>query len=495
MDTELRTVLGGTLLCLVTAVSLSGVTAQPPEVDFKDDPLPKHYEPLGVKEQRELAAARDKARYERRDPELRQKRPPIDWIRVAYHGRVYDDNLEPIEFNAEVLAAMQESLFEALTKLVAPEYWAKADGVSAETLDRYVNSGYDGYDQLAFRQEILNRLVDAAPNAITAEYSWRLNLLDDYFWREISLMKWAIHPDVLEQMSRIWFYLSPGNQYVKDCRDQGVPIPPDFPDASRWKYQGELGYTFISQQDSNGNPLTAEVYAYQDTSTSTPGTCIALPRARTSSKYSAGGDADLIGIICQSSKKVGKSQHACFWDNLELKPNGTTGNRLNGQSNPMTIGYVADGYSLSENCTECHRGNNVFNIHPGTALDLSQAPASKGGPYPVSAGWYQPIGRSNFTNPPAFQLGPPGLSQRSCETCHSIGSLAGVNIKTPARGYCNIIADAAHRTMPPLYYRDPAIGEGAAGWPSAVGPKKYQTHINVLRAVCNSAVADVLREK
>ncbi len=502
--TELPVFRGVLISFAIFLVSFSLAIAQPAEIDFHSDPFPEHYEPLRIEEQRQMAAERDEERASKRNPEYRQQTPAIDWIRLAYHGGIYDNNLDPIDFDGDVIAEMQESLFAILTDTVEVEYWEWVEGASVETLDRFLNNGYDGYDLLTYRQVLLNELVDAAPEVISVKYAWKLNLVDDQLWRLMGREQHVLRPELLQQTRKMWYFVSPGSQYIKDCRAKGVPIPPNFPDTKKWKYQGELGYTFISQINPAKQPLTAEVYAYKDTSAKTPGTCVALPRAKTSSKYSSGGDAELIGIICQGSRKVGSAQHACFWDNLEVRLDGTTGRRVNGQSRPMTIGYVADGYSLSENCTECHRGNNVFNIHPGTALDLAKAAASKGGPYAVSANWYKPIGRSSFSNPPAQKLGPAGSNQGSCEGCHSIGNLAGPFAQDPSSGYCNIIADAAHRTMPPVYFRDKTKKEGAAGWPPPPPPPgnptppppppgRYQKHIDVLSAVCKAAVVDVLR--
>jgi hypothetical protein len=132
--------------------------------------------------------------------------------------------------------------------------------------------------------------------------------------------------------------------YVADCRAHSVPIPPDWAETGTpWVLQGPLTQNLLEPGEFAG------VWTYSDPSAR--GACIALPRG-------TGNSGSLAGIICQSAT----TGHACFWDNKlrsdpGQQPIGWSGVRL-------VISQLHDGTSLSENCTSCHRGNNVFLISP-----------------------------------------------------------------------------------------------------------------------------------
>src|SRR5678815_5846899 len=79
------------------------------------------------------------------------------------------------------------------------------------------------------------------------------------------------------------------------------------------------------------------------------------------------------------------------------------GTPITGPDIKLDIDTIGNGMTLGENCTTCHRGDNVFNIHPGTALDLSR-PNAPGGPYvtdifdPNGTGIrYTPIGQPHWS--------------------------------------------------------------------------------------------------
>ena len=82
-----------------------------------------------------------------------------------------------------------------------------------------------------------------------------------------------------------------------------------------------------------------------------------------------------MGVFCQSST-TGK---ACFWDSKDR----VTGAAIQGPlDTPMVIANLRNGDTLVENCTDCHRGENVFLVHPGTPLAF--------GASAVSPSWYTP---------------------------------------------------------------------------------------------------------
>jgi hypothetical protein len=133
--------------------------------------------------------------------------------------------------------------------------------------------------------------------------------------------------------------------YMAYCRRQRVPIPPDWAESgTAWALQGNLSTgTNLLQPGQD-----AFVWTYSDPVRR--GACIALPR----------GGAGQAGIICQSAT----TGNACFWDN-KLTSDGPSAPILDWRGGTrLTISQLQDGSNLQENCTGCHRGNNVFLISP-----------------------------------------------------------------------------------------------------------------------------------
>ncbi len=130
--------------------------------------------------------------------------------------------------------------------------------------------------------------------------------------------------------------------YIDECRTRGVPIPPDWAETGTpWVFQGELTTNILDPGEFAG------VWTYSHPTIR--GACIALPRG-------TGATGTLAGFICQGTT----TGHACFWDNTrrgESTPLGWKGKTL-------VISELQDGSNLNENCTSCHRGNNVFLISP-----------------------------------------------------------------------------------------------------------------------------------
>lgn len=176
--------------------------------------------------------------------------------------------------------------------------------------------------------------------------------------------------------------------YMKTCRANGVPIPPRWGDAN-WKHLGDLPNDKIFALD---NRLLTRVYAaYFD-----QGTCAALPR------IDSNGEIQALGMICQA-----KGGQACFWDNIDPK----TKQKI---KDPRYISpeLVSDGSNLDENCTSCHRGDNVFIIHVGTALDLikKRDPENPYVPVGAQSGWINPSGKADFAP--------------KCQACHTLPKLS-----------------------------------------------------------------------
>ncbi len=373
--------------------------------------------------------------------DLRDTTPPAEWIAYAYHGLLLDANRELIEMDEKTIGLMQRSMFEMLREEAEPGEAEVDMGelFATEQLDEQL----DAKATMIVRAAALSELLEQANEALRERLEWRHRLISAsahhvVYWEDYGLSPAAQALIERFRLRRHTLWPPPDSAYVRNCRDAGVPIPPDWPDA-RWISQGTLNFTFISQG------LSAEVFAYHDPNE--PGACIALPRK-------SGNSISLLGIICQSDR-TGK---ACFWDNLSA-----AGTRLTGANVTLDINTIQNGSNLAENCTGCHRGYNVFMIHPGTALQLPM-------PYDTNPQVrYTPMGQSHWSNPGPLALPAPQPGQASCVACHEIADTSP--------GYCARLRDAATTTMPP------PGGSSAAGWPAPAG-SLFRQHIDFLRARC-----------
>lgn len=182
--------------------------------------------------------------------------------------------------------------------------------------------------------------------------------------------------------------------YIEKCAQLGVPTPPNWGDKN-WKLVGKLDKDRIFALDSE---LTTTLYSY-----STPtGSCAALPRVDNENKIAA------LGMICQ-----GTSGNACFWDNVDP----VTDEKIT-EPSKIQPPLLSNGWTLKENCTECHRGSNVFIVHQGTVLEKIQKQELKNK--------YAPIGQPGWENPE----GDPNLAP-NCQSCHTLPKLNNA--------YCEIV--------------------------------------------------------
>lgn len=189
-----------------------------------------------------------------------------------------------------------------------------------------------------------NRLPDAQRSDIV----WRAQyILNHHFLRGRRLEDLISQPLLLD-WNRIREILANALQtsYMTDCRNAGVPVPPNFSiTGSAWTRQGQLSQNILSP----GN--VAEVWTWAPPSGR--GACVALPRR---SGSTPGSPATVAGVICQSAT----TGNACFWDNLDR----TTLQRIQWDVQPLKINQLQDGSNLAENCTNCHQGNNVYLVAP-----------------------------------------------------------------------------------------------------------------------------------
>jgi hypothetical protein len=303
-------------------------------------------------------------------------------------------------------------------------------------------------EQIVATNAVVGTLLEQASEQVQGQYGWRHRLLRTSLWQQIA----QLNPDVATLIGEQFPGYLPlittypaGLQYSQMCRDQQVPIPPDWRDPAWQRSPGNLTQLFVS-----GEYPTVEVWTYTDPEVA--GVCYALPRK-------SGNVTMQLGIICQS-EKTGK---ACFWDNKD----GRTEASIRGQDPLLIISELRNGLNLSENCTDCHRGYNAFVIHPGTPL---VAPGVNRDPVVR----YSPIGQSDWVNPPPISLRRVTPPQRACNGCHNHEIPDPRHRLGPSRGYCPLLRQAVERTMPP--------GGPYTSWFMPSGA--FSSHINELRGWC-----------
>lgn len=179
--------------------------------------------------------------------------------------------------------------------------------------------------------------------------------------------------------------------YITACKNEGVPIPPLWPE--KWTRKGQIPPDRIFGLVDKARFTTLWTYE------SPLGTCAALARDRNASSSSP---VELLGIIC-SAKNSGTS---CFWDDRNPKrPNySAVVNRNSGYD------ITKDGLGaphLDENCTDCHRGATPW-------IRIAGIPTEKL-PAPKSARW-KPLGPKGWEN-------PRGPTVAGCSDCHAIPKL------------------------------------------------------------------------
>ena len=370
-------------------------------------------------------------------------------LAVPYHGDVYDDELRKLEFDLDAILRLQDALLRSVYDKSDDE----AGGLLLQLLEEVDASPELTREELAVvNNAVLARFFGGAP-------SGPFQSDRDTFWivqRELYKTLGddaAIRPEIAESLKDrgLVTYLPPSApppaRYIGDCRKASVPIPPDWPDP-KWQNRKELKVTLVNKGQETF------VFAYR--SENPAGTCIALPRLNR-----LNGDIEQLGIICQSDA----TGRACFWDNVDPtnKEKRLTGPLTGPSPLKLEITSIGNGYTLTDDCTECHRGKNVFLIHPGTPLDLKA-------PFVTDPQQrYVPIGQVGWSNPGPLYLHRPDGGGHACAACHEIPGLSEL--------YCSILQGAADTTMP--------SGSTPVGWTPQTGP--YALHLAFLRQQCRNA--------
>lgn len=267
-------------------------------------------------------------------------------IASAGHGMLFDREKRAIEPNAPLVSAIQNAILDVILRNEKVKRLKQRDALAGRAERLLQSRGLNVNEKIVLRAAYIDRLLGSAPRKLKNKYGWRNDALISYHLsRHQGLLKTA-RRDVRLLLRRLGFF-KPGpidTDYMADCRAHRVPIPPDWAEkGTAWESQGTL------KQNQLVPGAFAEVWTYSDPNVR--GACIALPRGD-------GSPGTPAGIICQSAT----TGHACFWDNKlrSVEPEqflGWKGQRL-------IISKLKDGSNLQENCTGCHRGNNVFLIAP-----------------------------------------------------------------------------------------------------------------------------------
>jgi hypothetical protein len=251
-----------------------------------------------------------------------------------------------------------------------------------------------------------------------------------------------------------------GQQYIDECRGNGVPIPPpvgklDPAGTNGWK---TLGFIPKDIQFIVNSPAELRVF------TSPDGMCFALPRYLDDTKQIV----DLDGVIC-----LGKStSKVCFWDNQMPETDvagGTKGVGFQfGAAEQIPIGvpdlkvdpkgrFQGGGFDLNNGsggvCTTCHAGENPFIIHPKAELGGGLLMSKLNKP-PLELPTYSADRYDPFVPPSWPQNTRSEAASRvpgACNGCHEKDGPGGrfPQLSTELIGYCGIVREALKKTMPP----------------------------------------------
>ncbi len=252
-----------------------------------------------------------------------------------------------------------------------------------------------------------------------------------------------------------------GGEYATQCEEAGVPTPKvafnraaalASNDPAQWTPRRDPAGLVdnILTNEFTGAGFTTEVYYWTEDN---DGVCMILPRID-------GSIINLLGVVCQS-KSTGKS---CFWDaatNVAIDDTvcfpgnkDVPGSSLPGHPNqpchdPVPNIFVG-GTELpnDDRCSDCHRGENAFVVHPNTAVDIGALVTSNIWSDPIVPDtWDMNEGPANYYLPKGGPL--------ACATCHTSPVIGGrfPELSTANGKYCNrVLANALlnpiTRTMP-----------------------------------------------
>jgi hypothetical protein len=392
-----------------------------------------------------------------------------DPVSVVGHGAIWDAQGKEITPSPEFVIEAQRFYLKELYQQADEKTKAELNG-KLHHLQELKNLA--PHDQIFANSALIAWLIDVVKPEDAAHLASKNGALRNRSF--VSDKVTTLHPDVLKFLDReqIILYLSPttagGTDYMNECRDAGVPVPPDWGDARWVEPTGSrlgLNTTFISRE------LNAVVYVYR--SQDPDGICLALPR-------SAGDEISALGIICLGRQ----SNKACFWDNVNNARDPDPGNsdiyrqfkfpftlRV-GEGAPL-LRFAGGGDLFGGNgvCSDCHAGQNPFVVHRGDRMDFGREL--------TGTAWYEPLVHPRWPQNPGpttvlEDLNPAGTNTL-CLGCHGRTPEAPEplrrfpEVSSALPEYCQtILPNAYMTTMPPGHAGDPA----------------YRVHFNELTRAC-----------
>ncbi len=269
----------------------------------------------------------------------------------------------------------------------------------------------------------------------------------------------------------VFHKVNAADDYVKQCRSAGVPVPDKLYDNG-WARFGKLAGLIGAARPHN------EVGLYL--SDEPQGFCLALTRS--DGPNSREGHIDL---ICISQEKG----NACFFETPGFE------NDIQGAVNITNLlgGENISGPGTASPCTECHIGENAYLIHPkdqAFADALTAKSERLGSPLSWSADkYYKPFGV------PSWPLNPPPLDLltiprqeevvKRCSDCHEkdyagrFPNVALTSDPTLYNGYCNSVLRGVLQGGGTLSSTMPMNDIAATN--------AYDVHKKYLLAMCNKS--------
>lgn len=344
---------------------------------------------------------------------------PAETIAAAGHGAIFDYQGKPIVLDNERVLSIQQSMVEQLRDSAMPRLKNETRALVQQALELQPKEALSVPDHIVLNAAVIELLQQHADKPLQDKFTWRHHILMKKIRLDYILWRLELDARVHEIIKRFtldnFFVITapPETDYVGRCRDHhSVPVPPAWSAAApgSWRYQGLLDNELIL--------AAADTHLWTWSDPDRRGGCILLPRG--------GGAA---GLICQSAT----TGHACFWDNIDRK----TGMRIPWASQPLNVNNMQDGDVLGENCTGCHRGNNVFLISPDNntwkkVIQQSQVVANAGANFTTrientAVARYIPVSsQQSWTNPSAAQ----------CIGCHERPAVDFSSVPNPMPPTC-----------------------------------------------------------
>lgn len=388
-------------------------------------------------------------------------------IAAVGHNLLFDDTGKPVRPTIDWVARAQRWYRASLVDQLDPKR-----RLVLQAYEKRLKAGLSlkGQTALLVEQRLLGWLLASLPeNRRKAETLARLQALD---W----ILIWQIPETVRETVRRAERYAIPqevqrrindpallppvpvppdftdknGAEYLRECEEEGVPIPP--PINGTRNGRGWTSHGMVPAAVQFSGVFDAELFSYQDAN----GVCLLLLRPN-----DAGGQTiEASGLIC-----YGQSGAACFWDNVARNSQGGITKFMFTRGTVVRIGtpdpspgsngtYLGGGAELLNQpggvCSDCHAGENPFIIHPSAMLSsgtyMSDVPGARAN---FRAAWARPLVPAGWPRNRVAQ--PEAGVPRSCRDCHSEagtgGRLPRLSLGVPS--YCLQLRASLLLSMPP----------------------------------------------